>query len=202
MPLTVFVDANVLFSRCLRDWLVLLTQDSQYTAYELRWSEAVLAETFYHLRRKHPEAPERQVERWREMLDESCPAAKITGWDPRSVPRPADPDDHHVLAAAYAGGVDVLITCDGDITNFQQCLDQVGAGISVQHVDDFLCMIAERHPDLVRRRYLKQIMYWQHREQVDEDTAADSTLDALDKAGARTFSFTLRTDERFRIWSA
>jgi len=200
VPLTVFVDANVLYSRSLRDWLVLMALDSQYTAYALRWSEAVLAETFYRLRRNNPEAPERQVERWRELMDENFPEAKITHWDPKSVPRPADPNDHHVLAAAYAGGVDVLITCDKDIENFQQCLDEVDAGITVQHVDDFLCLIADRYPELVRRRYLYQVMYWQHRRQVDEETAADSTLQSLDRAGAKRFAFLLSTDERFRIW--
>ena len=62
VPLTVFVDANVLYSRCLRDWLIMMALDSHYTAYELRWSEAVLAEAFYHLRREHPDAPEQRKE--------------------------------------------------------------------------------------------------------------------------------------------
>lgn len=200
VPLTVFVDANVLYSRCLRDWLVMMALDSKYTAYQLRWSEAVLAEVFYRLRRNHPEAPERQLERWREQMDTAFPEAKVTHWDPGSVPRPSDPNDHHLLAAAYAGDVDVLITCDRDINNFQQCLDQVDAGISVLHVDDFLCVMADRHPELVRRRYLSQVKYWQQRRQIDEETAADSSLETLDRAGAKRFAFLLSTDERFRMW--
>jgi hypothetical protein len=35
---------------------------------------------------------------------------------------------------------------------------------------------------------------------MSEETAADSTTDGLDKAGAGRFAFLLRTDERFRIW--
>jgi len=200
VPLTAFVDANVLYSRCLRDWLVLMALDSQHTAYRLRWSEAVLAEAFYHLRRDRPEAPERQIERWRDSLDENFPEAKVIRWDPQSVPQPKDPNDHHVLAAAYAGQVDILITLDGDIDNFQQCLDQVDAGIEVKHVDDFLRMIADRYPALVRRRYLAQVMYWQRRGKLSDEAAADSCTDSLDKAGARRFAFLLRTDERFRTW--
>jgi hypothetical protein len=126
VPLTVFVDANVLYSRCLRDWLILMALDSHYTAYAPRWSEAVLAEAFY--------------------------------------------------------------------------LDQAGAGISVLHVDEFLCLVADRYPELVRRRYLSQIMYWQRRHRMDEETAADSCLESLDRAGAKSFSFLLRTHERFRVW--
>ena len=175
--------------------------ESAYTAYRLRWSEAVLAEAFYHLRRNRPDAPERQVESWRERMDEIFPDAKVTHWDPRSVPCPDDPHDRHVLAAAYAGGVDILVTCDGDIDNFQQCLDQVQAGISVQHVDDFLCLIAERHPDLVRRRYQSQIDDNRRRFQMDEEAAADTSTEHLDKAGAKRFAFLLSTDERFRIWT-
>ncbi|GIF69740.1 hypothetical protein Ais01nite_77750 [Asanoa ishikariensis] len=200
VPLIAFVDANVLYSRCLRDWLVLMALDSHYTAYELRWSEAVLAEAFYHLRRNHPAAPEQKIERWRDMLDENFPEAKVVRWDPQSVPEPKDPNDHHLLAAAYAGRVDILITRDRDIANFQQCLDQVQAGIDVTHVDDFLCLITERHPELVRRRYLAQIAYWQGRGELTAEAAEDSCIDSLDKAGAGRFAFLLRTDERLRTW--
>ncbi|WP_127500075.1 PIN domain-containing protein [Actinoplanes solisilvae] len=196
----VFTDANILYSRCLRDWLVLMALDSHYTAYKLRWSEAVLAETFYHLRRDHPNAPERQIERWRDLIDDKFPEAKVTDWDPGAVPCPRDPNDHHVLAAAIAGDVDILVTNDGDVDNFQHCLDQVGAEIDVQSSDDFLCMTATRHPKIVRRRYLSQITFWQHRKRCSEEAAADSCIDSLDKAGARRFAFLLRTDERFRIW--
>jgi hypothetical protein len=76
----------------------------------------------------------------------------------------------------------------------------VAAGIEVQHVDDFLCMLADRHPTLVRRRYVSQVDYWRRRGELSEDAAADSCTDSLDKAGARRFAFLLRTDERFRTW--
>ncbi|XTZ16651.1 PIN domain-containing protein [Micromonospora echinospora] len=200
VPLTVFVDANVLYSRCLRDWLVMMALDSHYTAYRLLWSEAVLAETFYHLRRNNPAAPEQQVERWRNLLDTHFPEAKVTSWDPSSVPCPQDPNDHHVLAAAHAGQADILVTNDGKISDFQNCLDHVGAGIDVHSVDDFLCLIAERHPELVHRRFVSQVMYWQHRNKLSEEAAADSVTNSLDKAGAGRFAFLLRTDERLRIW--
>jgi transposase len=52
--------------------------------------------------------------------------------DRQSADRPPDPNDHHVLAAAHAGEVDFLVTCDGDGKNgnFQQCLDEAGAGVT------------------------------------------------------------------------
>ncbi|MEV4345699.1 hypothetical protein AB0J83_14605 [Actinoplanes sp. NPDC049596] len=137
---------------------------------------------------------------WRDQLDEHFPEAKVMGWDPQSVPQPADPNDHHVLAAAHAGGVDILLTNDSDIDDFQRCLDQINAGIDVQHVDEFFCLMADRHAELVRRRHLSQVAYWQRRDPLSEKAAADAAIDSLDKAGAGRFAFLLRTDERFRIW--
>jgi predicted nucleic acid-binding protein len=189
-----------MYSRCLRDWLILMALDSEYTGYELRWSEAVLSEAFYHLRRDRPDASEQQVERWRDQMDENFPESKVTNWDPRSVPCPKDPNDHHVLEAAHAGGVDILVTHDRDISDFQRCLDQVDAAINVSDIDDFILMVAKRHPALIRRRYRSQVAYWRHRRNMNEEAAADSTTDSLDKAGAGRFAFLLRTDERLRIW--
>jgi predicted nucleic acid-binding protein len=201
VPLTAFLDANVIYSRCLRDWLILIALDSHYTAFRPRWSEAVLAEAFYHLRRKHPAAPERAIERWREQLDQHFPESKVTHWNPESVPPPADPNDHHVLAAAHAGHADILVTAEiAAVPDFQACLDKIDSGVTVLHVDDFLCMISDRYPSVVRRRYLSQIKYQRGRDGVDEETAADACKDALDRAGATRFAFRLGTDARFRIW--
>ncbi len=47
----VFVDANVLYSRTQRDWLGLLHRDTD--AFEVFWSEDVITEALYHLRKKH-----------------------------------------------------------------------------------------------------------------------------------------------------
>ena len=56
-PHGVFVDANVLYSRTLRDWLGLLYTLPEYPLFQVYWSEDVLAETLYNLRRSHPEWP-------------------------------------------------------------------------------------------------------------------------------------------------
>lgn len=51
----VFVDANVWFSRTLRDWIGMLYTTPDEPPFEIRWTEDVLAEVLYHLRRKHPD---------------------------------------------------------------------------------------------------------------------------------------------------
>lgn len=52
----VFVDANVPYSKTLRDWLGLLYTDQERVApFQVFWSEDVLAEAMYHLRKHHPD---------------------------------------------------------------------------------------------------------------------------------------------------
>ena len=49
----VFVDANVLYSRTLRDWLFLLRRETE-GMFQIHTTEDVLAETEYRLRRSNP----------------------------------------------------------------------------------------------------------------------------------------------------
>lgn len=51
----VFLDANVLYSRTVRDWLGLLYIDEVFEPpFHAFWSEDVLAEAMYHLRQNNP----------------------------------------------------------------------------------------------------------------------------------------------------
>lgn len=51
------VDANVLFSRTLRDWLFLLRNETEGGMFTVYATEDILAETLYRMRRKYPLAP-------------------------------------------------------------------------------------------------------------------------------------------------
>jgi predicted nucleic acid-binding protein len=55
MPITrVLVDANVLYSKTLREWLALLYLRQEDEIYSVYRTEDVLAETIHRLRRHHP----------------------------------------------------------------------------------------------------------------------------------------------------
>ena len=56
-PFTVFVDANVWFSRTLRDWIGMLYTTPDTPSFVVHWSEDVLAELIHHLRKRHPTWP-------------------------------------------------------------------------------------------------------------------------------------------------
>lgn len=51
---TIFVDSNVWYSRTLRDWLGMLYVTPEAPPFHVRWTEDVLAELLYHLRKQHP----------------------------------------------------------------------------------------------------------------------------------------------------
>ncbi len=57
--LGVLVDASVLFSRTLRDWLFLLKihSDTDMFTFTVHATEGIIAEVLYRLRRKYPDAP-------------------------------------------------------------------------------------------------------------------------------------------------
>lgn len=50
----VLVDANVLFPKTTRDWLSLLYGNGGNRMFHVFWTEDILTEVLYRLRRKHP----------------------------------------------------------------------------------------------------------------------------------------------------
>ncbi len=179
-----FVDANVLFSRTLRDWICLLALHSACTAYDLRWSEDVLAEWMYRLRRRNPGHTDQAIAGRRRELEASFPAAMVRGYDPASVPEPADPHDRHVLAAALHGRADMLVTDDRRARLSHAAHDR----LDVCSADEFLTWVAEVHADLVPPVLHQQLDYYNRNAIVTGGRSADDLVVALRKAGAHRFA--------------
>jgi hypothetical protein len=71
----VLADANVLFSRTLRDWLILIQLvPGPYTVY---WTEDILAEVAYHLRKKHPDASGHVIPGIRRKITEALEGGRV-----------------------------------------------------------------------------------------------------------------------------
>ncbi|WDZ86790.1 PIN domain-containing protein [Micromonospora cathayae] len=185
-PLLVFLDANVLFSRTLRDWISLSAIASGCLAYDLRCSEDVLAEWMYRMRRKRPELSEQAVGGQRRRFVEAFPHGLVTGYSPEAVPCPPDPDDRHVLAAAVHGQVDVLVTNDGRGTGAfpAHCLPD---GLEVWTADELLNWVADGSMELVRRVLGIQLAYYR-RTIVAADRDEAGMIAHLRKAGASRFA--------------
>lgn len=105
----VFADANILFSRVLRDYFL---YSAHMGALNLRWSQEVLDEMSRNLRASIG-LDETSTRRLEELMNEFLPDAIIE----RPITKAdllddveVDPKDRHVLAAAFASGADILLT--------------------------------------------------------------------------------------------
>jgi len=137
--LTALFDACVLHPAPLRDLLMRLAMTELFRA---RWSDAIHDEWIRSVLRQRPELTA-QLARTRELMDAHVMDSLVTGYehliDTLDLP---DPDDHHVLAAAIAGGADVLVT-----TNLKDFpADRLAPfGIEAQHPDVFISNLLRRH---------------------------------------------------------
>lgn len=114
----VFVDANILYSRTVRDWLFALST-SEVQAFELFASEDVLAEVVYHFRRNNPSRSGGSVKALVDQMRELV--VMVSRYDcerARTDYLGADPNDLHLHAAAKDGNCSILLT---DASSTQAC---------------------------------------------------------------------------------
>ncbi|MCM0676743.1 PIN domain-containing protein [Micromonospora phytophila] len=182
----VFLDANVLYSRTLRDWISLLSLESDCLVYDLRYSEDVLAEWMYRMRRKRPELSEQAIGGQRRRFVEAFPHGLVTGYSPQSVPCPPDPDDRHVLAAAVHGAADFLVTNDRQGREAFPTVCVQGR-LEVHTADEFLNWVADTSMGLVQRVVTRQVSYYR-RSLVTHDRHEVDLIAYLRKAGAHRFA--------------
>lgn len=155
-PVSVFVDANVWFSRTLRDWLGLLYVLPDEPPFVVHWSEDVLAELLYHLRRTHPSWPGDRISGIRDRLAGTFEAGRVDAYEIDSTYRGRDPGDAHVHAATVACGADVLLTFDVD----DFVWDANTSAYEVMHPDAFLVTVEEVWPELVTAAVDEMMAHW------------------------------------------
>jgi len=175
-PITIVLgDANVLYPRVLRDYLVYASDQG---AIALRWSREILDEAVEHLADNIATFTPEQGELLIRLLNSAFPYAEVK-------PSPAarrkvdtldlpDEDDRHVLAAAVAARADIL--CTDNVKDFpREAMDSVG--IELLNADTLLARLVTAHPSK---------MLAAHRSAVASLTGATeaSTLAALRHANA------------------
>lgn len=157
MTQRIFVDANILFSRTLRDWLFLLRLQGENSMFVVMATEDVLAETIYRLRRRYPDWDGGQISRIREALvknlDELVEEFPIRDDHPGS-----DRDDIHVHSAAIAADAHMLLTSDSGFLNLGAAAD--GLPYEIWSADEFFVLVDDSAPHLVEQVTKKQLRHW------------------------------------------
>lgn len=150
MAFPAFLDTCVLFSATLTDTLLRIAEED---AFRPQWSASVLAELQTVLEREAGLDRQRAARRISRM-QAAFPAAEVTGYQSLTDAMTCDPKDRHVLAAAVAGGSQVLVTFNiGDFPD-----DSVAPhGIAVVSPDAFLLDQLDMHPATVGRALVGQM---------------------------------------------
>lgn len=182
----VFVDANVWYSRALRDWFGMLYTKPDTPPFAVYWTEDVLAELVYHLRREHPDWPGRRITRIRDLMAGTFEAGRVGDFTVDDSYLGPDRHDAHVHAGAVACSADVLVTCNGK----DFLWDENTSLYEVMHPDDFLVLVDDSAPGLVADVVGSMCAYW-------VDRSGEANLPArLDLANCPRFADRVRTHLR------
>lgn len=180
MTTRALADANVLYSRTLRDWLILIELESDGGLYELCWTEDILAEVIRSYRRNNPTVDGGTITRIRDRIAGSLEGGRIDDFAIDGSFTGTDKDDQHVHAAALAGGVTYLITKDGGFRS--EGIDLDALPYEVHSPDSFLTLVDDSSPRRVRAVTAQQEKYWSGKPN------AKTLADALRDAGCPTFA--------------
>ncbi|MGS2805906.1 PIN domain-containing protein [Nocardia sp. MW-W600-9] len=151
-------DANVLYSRTLRDWICLLANRSGPPLFHLRWTEDILAELVYHLRKNHPHFSDPQIGGVRDRIIAVAEHGRIRGYEIDPDLTYTDKYDAHLHAAAGHGRVEYVITADRRFHDFAVANDD-DLGYEVYTPDGFLMLVHRDSIATVREVLLDQIAY-------------------------------------------
>lgn len=138
-------DACVLYPAPLRDFLVRLAVNRACRAL---WSDAIHHEWTRNVLADRPTVTAESLARCRRLMDEHLPSALVADYEELipSLTLP-DPDDRHVLAAAIHGSARFIVTFN--LRDFPESV-LAGHGIEAIHPDEFVGLLLDEVPELVR----------------------------------------------------
>lgn len=183
----VFVDANVLCSRKLRDWLFLTRLAAGM--YTLHATRDVIVETLRATRHRNAKAPGKFITDLEAKLYASLDEVFDDFPSSESLPG-IDINDLHVHTAVLHCKADALIT-----QNVQDFGDPADLAYELYTPDDFLCLADDSSPLTMRSVTKKQNNYWQNR----PDSKKKSLTEALH--GADCPDFAVRVNQHLRVLS-
>lgn len=161
VPSRILVDANVLHSRTLRDWILLIESNGS-GIFSTLWTEDIMVETLKSIRVRNPGITGREVHRLREKIVAAMSEQVIDYAAPADAPV-ADPLDRHVHGAAMAGQADMLVTCDrGFLDLSEEQTDELP--YEILHPDQLLVQVDDSAAELVLSVTRWQWEYWRQKD--------------------------------------
>jgi predicted nucleic acid-binding protein len=135
------LDACVLYSAPLRDFLLYLAQQKLY---EPKWSDQINDEWIRSVLKNRPDLNSKSFDRIRLLLNDVFPKANVTGFEhlQKELTLP-DVNDVHVLAAALKSDAGQIVTFN--IKDFPS-EELAKHSVKVVHPDDFLVSIIQEFP--------------------------------------------------------
>ena len=151
----VLADANILFSRTLRDYLLYAADAG---AIEVHWSQQILDEMSRNLRARLGLDPA-DTARLGDLMNEFIEYALIDV-DPADIDTAEgvemDAADRHVLAAALTADADVLLTQNTKHFPRDWLSDH---GIELLNSGELLVRLAEQFPDRIRAAHTRTLQF-------------------------------------------
>ena len=178
----VLVDANILYARTLRDWFGMLAVRKGEPLFRLRWTEDIMTETLYCLRKENPFWDEPQIGGIRRRIEQQLGnSAQIKGYRIDPDLAYTDPHDAHVHAAAVHGGVKFVVSDDKGFRKFVEAHDEM---LDYEHytADEFLTLVDDNSAPTIREVLIEQIEYFKTRD------GSFNLVTMLRNAGAPTFA--------------
>lgn len=138
MPVA-FLDACVLYPADYRDLLLRLAKEG---AFRPLWSPDVQAEWTRNLLKQRNDLTKEQLEHTRLQMSRAFPGACVQDYDRliEEVQGLPDPDDRHVVAAAFAGGAEYIVT--ENVHDFPEEVLEVFE-LEALELDAFLMLLVE-----------------------------------------------------------
>lgn len=152
----VLVDADVWFSRTRRDWFGILYTCQDVPPFQAFWAEDILAELIANLRDTFPNWNGRRIATVRDRLAGTFEAGRVLEYEIDGSYQGIDEGDAHVHAAAIACGAQYLVTCNSKDFRW----DENSSPYEVVHPDEFLTLVDDSAPALVRRATQDMVGYW------------------------------------------
>lgn len=151
------------------------------------WTEDVLAEAIYHLRKANPRWDGGVFSDLREKIAGTFQGGRIDSYPVDAGYPGPDEHDQHLHAAALAGGVDIVLTQD---SSFLPPEHRDSVPYEVYNADEFFVLVDDSGPDRVLEATICQIAYYRrHSGRVD-------LAERLQNANCPAFAERVRTHVR------